>query len=118
MLKDRLLKFLKLEGLMETVSDYVETKFALLKLEIKEEVIELLSKVLVGLLLFGTMVFALLLLSFAAAYAIGLKLGTSIGFIIVAGFYWLLMILFFVFRKEISNKLEIKLNDIAKKKDK
>jgi hypothetical protein len=116
MLKDRVLKFLKLEGLTETLSDYVETKFALLKLEIKEEVIELISKVLVGLLIFGTMIFALLLLSFAAAYAIGLKLGMTIGFIIVAGFYLLLMVLFFVNRKELAKKLEIKLNDIKKKK--
>jgi hypothetical protein len=118
MLKDRMLKFLKLEGLMETLSDYVETKFALLKLEIKEEVIELISKILIGLLIFGTMIFALLLLSFGAAYAIGTKLGVTLGFIIIAGFYLLLMIIFFVYRKEIKNKLEIKLNDITSKKDK
>ena len=117
MLKDRVLKFLKLEGLMDTLSDYVETKFALLKLEIREEVIQLISKVLVGLLIIGAMIFVLLFLSFGVAYAIGLKLGTTVGFIIVAGFYLLLMILFIVFRKDMSNKLEEKLNDVTKKKD-
>jgi hypothetical protein len=118
MLKDRILKFLKLEGLMDTLSDYVETKIALLKLEIKEEVIELLAKVLIGLLIFGSMVFTLLLLSFSAAYAIGVNLGMAMGFIIVAGFYLIVMIIFFVFRKELSSTLEIKLNEITKKKDK
>lgn len=117
MLKERVLKFLKLEGLMDTLSDYVETKFALLKLEIKEDVIQLISKVLVGLLIFGAMIFALLLLSFAAAYAIGVKLGVTAGFVIVAGFYLLLMILFIVFRKDISIKVEEKLNEVTKKKD-
>ena len=117
MLKDRVLKFLKLDGLVDGLSGYIETRVSLLKIEVKEEIIELISKILVGLLIFGTMIFALLLLSFAAAYAISLKLGVTAGFIIVAGIYVLLMLVFYLFRNEIKAKLETVLNKVTQKKE-
>ena len=47
MLKDRVLKFLKLDGLVDGLSGYIETRVSLLKIEVKEEIIELISKILV-----------------------------------------------------------------------
>ena len=117
MLKERLLNFLKLDGLIENLSGYFETRVELLKVEAKEEVARLGSKVLVGLLIAFTVVFFLLLGSFAAAYAIGEKLGTSIGFVIVGGFYLLATILLLAFKDEIAAKLEKILVEVMQKKN-
>jgi len=118
MLKDRLLKFLKLDGLIETLSEYFETRVELLKVEIKEDVIKLISKILVGLGVAFTVVFFLLLISFAAAYAISTRLGIPTGFVIVAGFYLLVTVLLFLFREPIISKLEKILMEAMQKKDK
>lgn len=117
MLKDRLLKFLKLDGLIDSLSEYFETRIELFKVEIKEDVIHLLSQVLVGLVIGFTAVFFLLLISVALAYLIANKLGTPAGFAIVAGFYLLLAAIFYFFRKDISARLEKILMEVVKKKE-
>lgn len=117
MLKDRLLKFLKLDGLIDSLSDYFETRVELLKIEIKEDVIHLISQVLVGLVIGFAAVFFLFLISTALAYLIADRLGMPAGFAIVAGFYFLLAALFYFFRKDISARLEKILMKVVKKKD-
>ncbi|HEX5167919.1 MAG TPA: phage holin family protein [Cyclobacteriaceae bacterium] len=117
MLKDRLLKFLKLDGLIDSLSDYFETRVEILKIEIKEDVIRLIAQILVGLVIGVAALFFLLLISFAVAYSIADRLGTPLGFIIVAGFYLILAILFLLFKKDISAKLEKILSEIIKKKE-
>ncbi len=116
MLKERLLNFLKLDGLIEHLAGYFETRVELLKVEAKEEGVRLGSKLLLGLLIAFTVVFFLLLGSFATAYAIGEKLGTSIGFVIVGGFYLLITVLLVVFKDAITTKFEKILIDVMQKK--
>jgi uncharacterized membrane protein YqjE len=116
MLKDRLLKFLKLDGLIESLSDYFETRVEILKIEIKEDVVRLLAQVLVGLFIAFTALFFLLMISLAIAHVLAERLGTPAGFAIVAGFYLVLVAVFVLFRKDISIKVEKILSEIVKKK--
>lgn len=109
MLKDTLLKFFKLDGLVNNLTGYVETRIELMKYEIKEDMakaIARLSLVLLALLFFT---FFLLFISVSVAVKIGESLGTFAGFGIVAGFYFLLMLIIILFRKPISHSLEEKI---------
>lgn len=118
MLKDSILKFLKLDSLIENITGYVEARMELMKLEIKEEVAKGLARVLLFMVL--TVVFSLfiVLISIAVAYKIGESLGTFGGFAIVAGFYLLIGILLVLFRDALSESLEKQLAENMKKKKK
>ena len=115
MLKDSLLKFLKLDSLVEHITGYVETRIELMKVEMQEEVSKVLSKALVFVVITAVMTLFILLFSMAVAFKIGNAIGAFGGFGIVAGFYFLIGLLTFLFRDSISEKLENKLQDVMKK---
>ena len=116
MLKDSILKFLKLETLIENLTGYVETRIELTKIEIKEDLAKGLAKVAVFMLIGVVLILFIILISVAVAYLISQSVGTFGGFTIVAGFYLLLGLLLFVFRDAITEKLQEQLIQIMKKK--
>ena len=105
------------EGLIESLGVYLNTRLEILKLRgIKtssDVVSTLLSYAL--LLLFGTVFF--LILNIALGYYIGELMGkTYLGFLVVAAFYFVLIIILSLlrkrlFKKPIANALISKLND-------
>lgn len=115
MLKDTILKFLKLDTLIDHLTGFVETRIALMKVEIQEEIARVLSKAMVFLVVVAVLTLFVLLFSIAVSYEIAKHVGMFGGFAIVAGFYLLLGLLVIVFRSEISEKLENKLQDIMKR---
>jgi uncharacterized membrane protein YqjE len=114
---EALSKFLKLDGLIENVSGYVEARVQLLKIEVREDV----AKAMTRALMFGViLLFAFLFIVF---FSIGLALflnryfhDSFIGFWVVAGFYLLLFLLAFAMRKQIHQKLEHLFNEKLKHK--
>jgi hypothetical protein len=93
----------------DDIRDYIEVRFDLLRLQIAENLSRILSKtatiVIMGYLLF----FILLFLSLAAGYYCATLLGSNeLGFLCVAGFYTLILILFIVLKKKIIEKPVIK----------
>jgi len=116
MLKERIIKFLKLDGLLDALSGYAEARVELLKVEIKEDVTRLLAKALVWLVISLMAALFLLLVSFAGAYAIAEDLGLPWGFTTIAGFYLVLAILCLLFRKDIQLKIEKRLEETMQKK--
>ena len=116
MLKDSILKFLKLDGLIENLTGYVESRIELTKLEIKEDVAMGLAKVLLAILMGGIFTLFIVLISIAVAHLIAKSLGAFGGFAIVAGFYLIVGLLVFALRKAISEKLQDYLMEIMKKK--
>jgi uncharacterized membrane protein YqjE len=115
-LKDSILKFLKLESLIENLTGYVETRIELTKMEIREDLARGLSNFLLFILLGVVFTLFLILISVAAAHLIAKSMGTVGGFAIVAGFYLLLGLLVFAFRGAIIEKLQKQLVQIMKKK--
>jgi uncharacterized membrane protein YqjE len=117
-LKDTLLKFFKMDSLIENITGYVETRIELLKIEIKEDVAKGLAKALVFIVVAAALTLFVLLISIAAAFKIGESVGTFGGFAIVAGIYLLLGLFLFLFRDSITGKLEEQLTEIMKKRKK
>ena len=116
MLKDTILKFLKLDSLVENMTGYVEARIELMKVEMKEEVAKVLAKALIFVVLTAVFTLFILLISMAAAYKIGESLGTFGGFAVVAGFYLLIGVLVFLLRDSIAEKIDVRLQEIMKKK--
>ena len=81
------------------VESYVQNKIDLTKLHIAEDLSRFTSGVAVRLILYYIAFFVLLFLSMAGAYYIGRLLNsTELGFVTVAGFYFLAGIIFLLFR--------------------
>ena len=111
MLKDTLLKFFKLDGLVNNLTGYIESRIALVKYEIKEDIAKTLARVSILLVFTLIFTFFMLFVSVAVAMKIGESLGAAAGFSIVAGFYVLLLIVVIILREPISKSLEKKFKD-------
>lgn len=99
-IKDKILKFLHLDGLISNLSGYVETRVALVKIEIRDEVAGILSRGLTIMLIIMVGFLCLLFLSLAGAQFLNTALESGyLGYVIVALFYGLLLLLLLVFRK-------------------
>jgi uncharacterized membrane protein YqjE len=109
MLKDTLLKLFKLDGFVSNLTGYVETRLELLKYEIKEDIAKAMARLMLVLLTAMLFTFFLLFISVSIALWIGEEVGTIAGFGIVAGFYFVLMLLIVVFRDSINKSLEEKI---------
>lgn len=100
-IKDFIFKFLRIDNLVEHVSGYVESRVALLKIEIQEDLAQVISKGLVMGALFLFMFLCLLFLSIGVALYLNLWFANYAGFWIVGGFYLFILALLFAFRKKI-----------------
>lgn len=103
-----------IESLIEKVEAYGKTSIELIKLKIIEKAAETVSSfVLSSTVIFLGIIF-LLFANVGLAYWLGSVFGkTYLGFLAVAGFYLLLILLFsFVFNKSIKKSIE---NSIVKK---
>ena len=115
MLKDTVLKFLKLDSLVDHITGYVETRIELMKVEIQEGVSKVLSKALVSVVIIAFITLFVLLISMALAFKLGESVGAFGGFAIVAGFYFLIGLIAFLYRDAIAEKIEAKLQEVIKK---
>ena len=116
MFKDSVLKFLKLDSLIENITGYVESRIELTKLEIKEDTAKVLATVLLFILVGLVFTLFIVLISVAVAHLIAESIGAFGGYAIVAGFYLCLALLLVAFRNTISEKLQEHLVEIMKKK--
>lgn len=117
-LKDTLLKFLKMDSLIENITGYVEARIELLKMDVREEVSKGVAKALVYIVIVALATLFILLVSMAGAYKIAESVGTSAGFAIVAGVYLLLGLLVYAFRNSITESLENRFLEKMNKKKK
>lgn len=106
MLKETLLKFFNLDGLINNATGYLEARIELVKLELKDDLARVISSIAVlaaiALLLFLFFLF----ISFTVAFVLADSLGMYPAFAIVGGFYFLLTVVLLIFKDSISNKIE------------
>ena len=98
-----------INDLRKDILEYIEVKLDLIRLHTAENLSRIFSNVatiaIIGYLVF----FIIFFISFAAGFFIGSLLDSNeLGFLCVAGFYTLLLILFLVFRKQIVERPVIK----------
>lgn len=117
MLKDSIFKFLKLDGLIDNLTGFVEARIELTKMELKEDLAKGLAKVAVFMMMGAVLALFVILISVALAYLIAESVGIFGGFSIVAGFYLVLGLLLFAFRNTIGEKLQEHLIQLMKKKN-
>lgn len=112
MIKETILKFLKLDGLVSNLTGYFEGRIELMKYEMKEDLARGLAKVSVLMLAALLFTFFLIFISVAVAFKLSESMGEFNGFGIVAAFYLLLLVGIVVFRNSISKNLEKKLKNL------
>jgi len=117
-LKDTILKFLKLDSLIEHLTGFVETRIELMKVEVQEELARVLSRALVFMVISSVLTLFILLFSMAVSYEIGERLGNFWGFTLVAGFYLVIGLVIFLFRAQIFERVEETLEEIMQRKKK
>lgn len=117
-LKEILLRFFKLDSLAEHLNGYIETRVALIKVEIREEVANVLSRGLIIFVMFLTGILFLLFISIGIAeYVNTLMSSEYLGFVIVGGFYGTVLILMILFRKGLLKAFEKQFVGLIKHKE-
>jgi len=94
-----------LDGLKKDVMEYLEIKLDIIRLHIAENLSRVFRNT-VTVIVTGYFLFLILLfLSFAAGYFIGSLLDSvEGGFLCVAAFYFLMLLIFLLFRKQIVDR--------------
>jgi hypothetical protein len=114
---DSIFKFLRLDNIIKSLSGYVESRAELLKLEVREEVIKVVSQGLMITVCFLLALLFLVFISIGTANYISTRYGTTFtGYWIVSGVYGLICLGIILFRKNIGNFIERHLNEQAKTK--
>lgn len=116
MIKDTLLKFFKLDGIVNNFTEYIEARFELAKYEVKEDIIRAATRMTFMLLIFMLSAFFILFISVSAAYVFAKYVGQYAGFAIVAGFYLVLIITALLLKDPINNYIEQSIKNIFNKK--
>jgi hypothetical protein len=98
-----------INNIKNDVLEYIEVRFDLIRLHVAENLSRVVSNAatvaIIGFFLF----FIFFFLSFAAGYYFAHILNSNeLGFLLVAGFYFLLLLIFLVFRKRIIERPIIK----------
>jgi hypothetical protein len=92
----------KIEEVTEGVKEYINTRYDLVVLKTYEKISNVGSEFISLVLILKITAFALLLLSFAAAFYISYIVNdTYTGFIIVGGVYFLISIILLIFKKQL-----------------
>ncbi|HTH58352.1 MAG TPA: phage holin family protein [Cyclobacteriaceae bacterium] len=109
-------KFLRLDNLVSNLTGYVETRVELLKVEVREEVVKVVSHgLMISVCVLLTLLF-LIFLSVGLANYISEQYGTSFtGYWFVAGAYALICLIIILFRKNIGLFIESYLKEQTQK---
>jgi uncharacterized membrane protein YqjE len=117
-LKETIFKFLRLDGLFNHLTGYVEARIELLKIEIREDI----AKALANAMIYGVIFFFGFM--FMAFFSVGLAhflnryfSQTYVGFAIVAGLYLVGFLIFMIFRKNILQNFEKHLTELIKRRE-
>lgn len=92
--------------MIETIKEYASKRIDLLKIEATEKSSLSAGLITYFIVLLVAFAFFIILFNFGIAFLIGRALdNTSYGFLIVAGFYFLIMIFIVAFKKKIVNSV-------------
>jgi len=116
-LKEILLKFFKLDSIVENLNGYLESRVALVKMEIREEIANVMSRGLIILIMFLTAFLFILFMSVGLAEYLNMQFGgRHLGFISVGGLYGLILLFMIVFRKSLLKAFEKKFTGLIRNK--
>ena len=108
---------LSLDQWVKNFEGYLEARIELVKFDVKELLVEVLGKVVIFAAIGIFALSALICLNFGLAHLVSDLVGNQYaGFLILAGFYFLIALLFFWLRNDsgINKKLELLFRDVLK----
>jgi uncharacterized membrane protein YqjE len=110
MLGSSLTKFLKLDQLVSHLTGYVETKVALIKVEVKEDIDKGISQAVVYLLIAFVFALVILFFSLGVAVAISTKIGPLGGYGIMAVLYLIVGLVLYKKKDQLIKKVKRELS--------
>lgn len=114
---ESILKFLRLDTIIDHLMGYVQDKLELVKVELREELAKALAKALVvGTMILVGFMFLLFISIGLAHYIIAAGYPSYLGYGSVAGLYGLFFLICLLFRKSIYGYFEQVLYGMIKKK--
>ncbi len=105
-LKETLMKWFKLDGLVNSLTGYIEARMELFKYEIREEVASAVARFALVLLVLTLGGLTLFTASLALSFKLSEYYGFASGFSITASVYMLLLLVLIIFRKKFSAYFE------------
>ncbi len=116
MLKDSIIKFLKLDNLISNLTGYVETRIELMKYEVKEDISKVVARTAFYFAIAIVCIFFLLFFSVAVALSLRDVVGPFWGFSIVSFFYIAVAVALLLSRNALTQRLEKGVKQIIQKK--
>jgi hypothetical protein len=106
--KSKLFKFLRIDAILENLTGLIEARMELAKLEIKEEVAKVGARIIAGVVLAFLLVMIIIFMSITLASWLNYLLGSVFfGYLIVTGFYLLVLVLLIAFKVHVWLQLKI-----------
>ncbi|MFM7328238.1 MAG: phage holin family protein [Bacteroidota bacterium] len=116
-LKGQFFRFLGIDSLLDNLSDYLEARIAQVRQEIRNEIAKQLARVVMVLILVVLGLLTLAFISIAAGLVLNHWLGNNYaGFLIVAGCYLLITLIWWFGRHGISTNVEAIIREKMEKK--
>lgn len=112
--KSKLFKFLRIDAILENLTGLIEARMALAKLEIKEEVAKVGARIIAGVVLAFLLGMIIIFMSITLATWLNYLLGSMfLGYLIITGFYLLVLLLLIAFKVHVwlQQKIESMLID-------
>ena len=107
--KGKLYKFLKIDSIIDNLTALIEARLELAKLELKEEAAKLGARIIASIVFVFLLVMIVVFLNFSLATWLNYMLDSIyLGYVIVTGFYLVVLGLLIVFKTRIwlQNKIE------------
>ena len=106
--KSKLFKFLRIDAIIENLTGLIEARMELAKLEIKEEVAKAGARIIAGVVLAFLLVMIIIFMSITLATWLNYLLeSVFFGYLIVTGFYLLVLVLLIAFKVHVWLQLKI-----------
>ena len=100
--KSKLFKFLRIDAIIENLTGLIEARMELAKLEIKEEAAKIGARIVAAIVFSFLLVMIIIFFSLSVATLLNSVLGSMfLGYVIITGFYLLVLVLLIAFKAHI-----------------
>lgn len=100
--KSKLFKFLRIDAIIENLTGLIEARMELAKLEIKEEAAKIGARIVAAIVFSFLLVMIIIFLSLSVATLLNSVLESLfLGYVIITGFYLLVLVLLIAFKAHI-----------------
>jgi membrane protein len=111
----------KIQELLETLTNYIDAKMDIIKYDIKSDLSKVIVNMLFGVFMLLLVSVVFILLSLGLAEYLNARLNSIyVGYVILAGFYFLILVIIFLIRKytKLTERIRIAIMELLDPNDK